>query len=95
MLVVFVCSLSIFAGATAAFQICLDGFPRFNQHAKIFMQFSCIFSFCSSAHDHSKILWLDCFNDFLQAFSFFRRMNFPGNSNDIIKRSDYNETSGK
>ena len=38
MLLVFVCSLNILAGATAAFQVSLNGLPHFNQSRKIFVQ---------------------------------------------------------
>ena len=59
------------------------------------MKFGRIFSFCSCSNNHTKIFWFDSFNYFLQPFSFFSRMDLTGNSNNIIKRSDYYKSSGK
>lgn len=59
------------------------------------MQFGSVFSFRCRANDNAKIFWFDGFNDLLQPFSFFGRMDLSRHRDDVVERSNDDKTPGK
>ena len=72
-----------------------NAFPSGNEHLHLGIQFARALSFSNGADDDAAVLWLDAFDDLLQACSLGAALDFRRDGNLVAKWRKDKETSGE